>query len=198
LSLKENLDMVKEELSSEEKFFEKAVVTEKFVKKYKNAIIGAVVAVVVVVVADLGYEYNKQQTIFAANETLAHLQQNTQDTKALAKLKSLSPTLHDVWLYSQAVVKEDVATLKTLEKSSALIIPDVSDYEVAQNTQDLKALEDYSQKQNGIYTDMAHLEAALILMHDGKVDDAHAKLAMIAQTSPLAKIAKALMHYGVK
>ena len=35
MSLKEELEMVKEELSSEEKFFEKAVITEKFVKKYK-------------------------------------------------------------------------------------------------------------------------------------------------------------------
>jgi hypothetical protein len=36
LSLKENINMVREELNSEEKFFEKAVITEKFVKKYKN------------------------------------------------------------------------------------------------------------------------------------------------------------------
>ena len=198
MSLKEELEMVKEELSSEEKFFEKAVVTEKFVKKYKNALIGAVVAVVVVVVADLGYEYNKQQTIEAANETLAQLQHNTQDKAALAKLKSLSPALHDVWLYSQAVVKEDVATLQSLQNSKTLIIPDASSYEVAQNTQDIKALESYTEKQNAIYTDLARIEAALILMHDGKVDDAHAKLAMIAQTSPLSKIAQALMHYGVK
>jgi len=35
LSLKQDIEMVKEELNSEEKFFEKAVLTERFVKKYK-------------------------------------------------------------------------------------------------------------------------------------------------------------------
>ena len=35
LSLKTDIEMVKDELTSEEKFFEKAVVTEKFIKKYK-------------------------------------------------------------------------------------------------------------------------------------------------------------------
>jgi len=45
LSLKNNIEMVKEELNSEEKFFEKAVITEKFVKKYKNLLIGSVIAI---------------------------------------------------------------------------------------------------------------------------------------------------------
>jgi len=36
--------MVRNELTSEEKFFEKAVVTEKFLKKYKNLIVAGVIA----------------------------------------------------------------------------------------------------------------------------------------------------------
>ena len=59
LSLKENIDMVKQELNSEEKFFEKAVITEKFVKKYKNMMIASVVAIVVLVAANIGYEANE-------------------------------------------------------------------------------------------------------------------------------------------
>ena len=59
--------MVKEELNSEEKFFEKAVMTEKFVKKYKNIMIGAVVAVVVLVSANLIYESNNNANIEEAN-----------------------------------------------------------------------------------------------------------------------------------
>jgi len=46
LSLKENIGMVKEELTAEEQFFEKAVVTERFVKKYKNVMIGSLVVIV--------------------------------------------------------------------------------------------------------------------------------------------------------
>ena len=46
MSLKDNIEMVKEELNSEEKFFERSVITERFVKKYKNAIIASVVVIV--------------------------------------------------------------------------------------------------------------------------------------------------------
>ena len=53
LSLQQELQMVKEELTSEEKFFEKAVVTEKFVKKYRKPLIGVVVAIVLIVVGDM-------------------------------------------------------------------------------------------------------------------------------------------------
>lgn len=63
MSLKNDIEMVREELNSEEKFFEKAVVTERFIKKYKNVIIGSIAAIVVVVGANIAYDMNKASQI---------------------------------------------------------------------------------------------------------------------------------------
>jgi len=198
LSLKENIGMVKEELTAEEQFFEKAVVTEKFVKKYKNVMIGSVIAIVVVVSGNIIYNINKQSRLKTVNETLLTLEAAPQNKEALSKLETLSPVLYDVWRYSQAVVKEDVKTLESLQNSKAPLIGGLSTYEAAQNKQDKAKLEAYAQTQGAIYRDLAQVELALILMNENKIADAHEKLRMISIDSPLASVAKALMHYGVK
>ena len=198
MSLKENIELVKDELNSEEKFFEKAVMTEKFVKKYKKPLIGAVVAIVLIVVANLGYQASEQNRIESANETLAQLQKNPADEIALARLQSLSPALHDVWLYSQAIAQKNADELEKLKSSKALLVNDISEYEAAEYKEDLASLENYSEKQNAIYKDLAMVMSAVILMNEGKVDEAHNKLEMIGVDSPLAQVASALSHYGVK
>jgi hypothetical protein len=55
LSLKENIQAVKDELNSEEKFFENAIRTERFVKKYQKPLIAAVVALVIGLGSYAGY-----------------------------------------------------------------------------------------------------------------------------------------------
>lgn len=198
MSLQDNIGMVKEELTSEEKFFEKAVVTEKFVKKYKNVMIGSVVVIVLFVAGNIIYDMNKQHTLAEANSALLKLKQNPQDSATLQKLQSLSPKLHDVWVYSQAVANKSVKDLEKLENSKALLIDDLSSYEVAQNLQDKKKLDAYAEKQGAIYKDLAQMQVAILLMNEGKIEEAHEKLRMISIDSPLATVAKALMHYGVK
>ena len=198
MSLKTDLEMVKDELTSEEKFFEKAVVTEKFVKKYKNVMIGSVVAVVLFVSGNIVYSINKKNTIDSANATLMELQANANNPASLARLESLSPELHDVWVYSQAIANKDMKQLETLTKSKALLVSDLASYEVAQNSKDISKLNAYAEKQNALYSDLARVQSAIILMQEKKIKESHELLSMINLNSPLAKIAKALMHYGVK
>ncbi len=192
------MDMVKEELSSEEKFFEKAVITERFVKKYKNLIIGSFVAVVVVAFANIVYDVNKQNRIESANKALSDLRKDANNSDALAKLKSLSPNLHDVWLYSKAVADKDLATLEKLKDTKAMLVGDLTVYEIAQNTKDAAKLDAYALSQNAVYKDLAQVQSAVLLMNEGKVEAAHQKLSLIGEQSPLNNIAKALLHYGVK
>ncbi len=198
MSLKTDIEMVKDELTSEEKFFEKAVVTEKFVKKYKNLIIGGVIATVLFIAGNVAYTINKQNTIDSANAVLAELQINSDNEATLARLESLSPALSNVWLYSQALVNKDTATLEKLKNSKALLIADLASYEVAQNTKDAQKLEAYANKQDVIYADLARVQNAVILMNEKKIDEAHEILSMININSSLSQVAKALMHYGVK
>jgi len=198
LSLKENIGMVKEGLTAEEQFFEKAVVTEKFVKKYKNVMIGSVVVIVLVVAGNIIYNMNRASTLNAVNKTLVTLELNPSSKVAQDKLASLSPTLNDVWLYSQAVAHQDLKTLNSLQNSKAPLIGGLATYEAAQNSQDKAKLEAYAQTQGAIYRDLAQVQLAIILMNENKITDAHEHLSMIGIESPLAPVAKALMHYGVK
>jgi len=117
LSLKQNIEMVKDELNSEEKFFEKAVITERFVKKYKNIMIASVVVVVLVVGGNIAYTQNQKNTIESANIALKSLQSDPLNVDERSNLKSLSPALYDVWTYSQALVDKDTKSLKSLENS---------------------------------------------------------------------------------
>jgi len=198
LSLKNDIEMVKEELNSEEKFFEKAVITEKFVQKYKSAMIAGVIAVVVIVGGNIAYDINKASQISAANMALSKLQKDASDTDSLAKLATLSPALYDVWNYSQAVASKDIKALELLQNSKAVLLSDLAKYELAQASQNTQKLDEYSSMQNAIYTDLAQIQSALLLINDGKIDFAHQKLSMINEDSPLYATAKSLRHYGVK
>lgn len=190
--------MVKNELTSEEKFFEKAVVTEKFVKKYKTVMIGSVVAVVVIVAGTLFYDATQANRVADANNLTQEMKSSTENTAALARLETLSPALHDVWLYSKAISENNVEALRELQDSKVPLIGDLASYELAQTAQELKVLEAYAQKQNALYRDLAVVQSAIILMSEDKIDAAHTKLSMISVSSPLAKVSSALMHYGVK
>jgi len=195
LSLKENITMVKEELNSEEKFFEKAVITEKFVKKYKKMMIASVVAVVVLVVANIGYEANEASKKTAANELLAKLISNPSDKISSSKLHTLNPALYDAWIFSQASVNKDLVTMKELKNSKTFIISDLAKYELAN---DVSSLDSYASKQDAIYKDLALVQSAVILLNENKIDEAHNELVKVSKKSPLSKIATALMHYGLK
>ena len=198
MSLKNDIDMVKEELNSEEKFFEKAVITEKFVKKYKNSMIAAVVGVVILISANIAYDINKQNTKDAANAALLELKTDSTNAAALARLESLSPALHDVWVYSQAIVNKDTAALESLKNSKDVVVSDLASYELASGSKDMSTLDSYAMKQDSIYKDLARVQSAVLLINSGKTEEAHQKLSLIGIDSSLAQVAKSLMHYGVK
>jgi hypothetical protein len=198
LSLKNDMKMVKEELNSEEKFFEKAVITEKFVKKYKNLMIGTVIAVVVLVGANIAYDMNKQSQIDSSNRALLTLYSDSENSEALLTLKSLSPDLYDVWIYSNAVANKDLVTMKELQNSKALIVGDLATYDLAQESKDVASLDAYASKQNSIFRELAIVQSAIILMGNNEIEKAHEKLSQIPLQSSFSKIAAALLHYGVK
>lgn len=195
MSLKDNISMVKEELNSEEKFFEKAVITEKFVKKYKKAMIGSVVAIVLVVSANIVYDANENSKITAANAALTKLMKDSKDAHALSELKTSSSELYDVWMFSQAVANKDLDAIKSMKSSNTLVIDDLAKYELATNP---NSLDDYASAQDAIYRDLALVQSAVMLLEANKIDEAHNKLLKVSQESSLNKLVEALLHYGIK
>lgn len=198
MSIKENIEMVKDELNSEEKFFEKAVITERFVKKYKKPLIGALVAIVVLVSANIIYDSHKQNKIETANKAFLELKNNNADEVALKELKSNSPKLYEAWMLSQAVTNKDADKLKELKGSNIKLIKDIASYELAQLSKDSAKLDEYASKQNAIYKELAQIQSAVILLNENKIEKAHEKLSQIPIDSALNPVAASLMHYGVK
>ena len=198
MSLKENIEMVKDELNSEEQFFEKAVQTERFVKKYKKPLIAIVSAAVLAVITASAYNIYTQNKIDASNTALNVLLQNPADTAAQEELKSLNPKLYDVWTLSNALKTKDKAALSALQSSKALVVADLAQYELAAMGEDEKALESYAQKSGALLKDLAVIEAAVLLIEKGEKEAAHNKLSMISLNSPVYKLAQSLSHYGIK
>ncbi len=197
MSLKENIDMVKEELNSEEKFFESAVKAERLWEKYKTVIIAGVVGVIAVVAISAVNDAKKESDAVASNQALSTLQADP-SAAAEAELAALNPKLLRVWKFSTAIAENDRDALEALKASDDAIISDLAAYEVAALQSDAAQLQQYASSQQAIYKDLAILENALLLMKNDQTEQAHQKLSLVSQDSPLYKVAKSLMHYGVK
>lgn len=198
MSLKENITMVKEELSAEEQFFEQAVKTERFVKKYKKPLIGLLGAVILAVVGTAGYTAYTDSKRSEANAAYTTLTKDPGNVQAQKTLKAEAPGLYAAWQMDQALKSGDVKVLRQLGGSTFHEVSDVSAYEAAARSEDMKALDAYAYRKNAFYKDMAIIDGAVLLMKAGKIDEAHQRLKLVDENSPVAPLAAALAHYGVK
>ena len=198
MSLKENIDMVKEELNQEEKLFESAVKTERFVKKYKMPLISIVLTVIVVLIGNSVYQASKAQSIAKSNEAYMSLLAQPDDSEADKVLKENNPALYDAWKFQRAVQADDKAGLESLTSSKSSVIADLASYELAAINKDKIALNAYALNQQAVLKDLAVLDEAVLLMQEGKSSEAKARLALIDERSPLKKLAMLLQHYGVQ
>ncbi len=194
MSLKENIEAVKKELSAEEQFLESIVKAEGFWKKYKKLLIALVV---LVIVAALGMALNnsmKEQSLNASNEAYTALVSNPTDKEALATLESKNPKLYQLFLFSNEMKSADVAKLEAISsKISDPILKDLLAYQKASLSG--KDLSSYSVKQDAILKEFASLQEVYNLFKEGKSKEAKALLAQIPESSQLQQIAQSFKHY---
>jgi hypothetical protein len=194
LSLKENIEAVKKELSAEEQFLESVVKAEGFWKKYKKLVIALGVGLVLLALGSAFYKSMKEKSLNASNEAFATLQKNPTDTEALETLKSKNPKLYELFLFSSEVKSADAEKLKALKATiKDPILKDLVSYQEASLSK--KDLSAYAVKQGSLLKELATLELVYTLFKDGKSKEAKAELAKIPETSQLHQIAQSFKHY---
>jgi len=194
LSLKENIEAVKKELSAEEKFLENIVKAEGFWKKYSKPMIALAVLLIVAALAMAFYNYTKEKSLIASNEAYIALIKNPTDKDALATLKSKNPKLYQLFLFSNEIKKSDVAKLEAISSQiSDPILKDLLSYQKASLSGE--GMSEYSMKQGAILKDLASLQAVYTLFKEGKSKEAKALLAQISESSQLQQIAQSFKHY---
>ena len=175
MSIKENVDYIKEELSSQEKFLENFVKGERFYKKYKTLIFAfiaiAILGGIGLVIKNNIDESNKLKANIAFNKVL----QNSTDTQALEELKNTNEKLYEVALFLQAK-KENKAVDINIP-----LLKELSKYQVALANKNVDELTNLSMQNDFLLKEFAIFNKALLLSNEGKYDDAKATLKLIPQ-----------------
>jgi hypothetical protein len=198
MSIKENIQTLKDELSSEEKLFESALRTERFVKKHQKPLMGSVISLLLIVGGAIGYQAYDNSRIESSNVALNTLLTNPIDKNALSTLENKNTKLYELYTLSMAIKGSNIKSLELLQKSQSPEIADIATYETAVLKTDHAALENYTKKQGGMYQDMALLETAVALIKKGDSKSAQNQLALIKEDSAIYPMAQMLSHYGVK
>lgn len=194
LSLKENIEAVKKELSTEEQFLESIVKAEGFWKKYKKLLIAIVVLIIVAVIGMALYNTMKERNLIASNEAYTALQHNAEDKESLETLKSKNPKLYQLFLFSNEMKSADVTKLEAMSSQiSDPILKDLLSYQKASLSG--KGLSSYSIKQDALLKEFASLQEIYTLFQEGKSKEAKALLAQIPESSQLQQIAQSFKHY---
>ena len=188
MSIKENVDYIKSELSSEEKLLEGFVKSERFFKKYKNLLIALIVAIVIgsiiYFVKKSFDESNKYESNILLNNYL-----EKGDEKALQSLKDKNNSLYEIALYLKA--RQDGKSAEI----SLPILKELSEFELAKDKNDIEALDKLSMKSDFLLKDYALFNKALILTNEGKYQEAKDTIAKISNDSRTIELVNLLNHY---
>lgn len=193
LNLKENIDAIKEELSTEEKFLESMIKSENFYKKNKKLVISAVVALIVGIFASMGYNYMKELNLKTSNNEYLQLISGKQDKSLENDLKSKNPKLYELYEFQTTLKSNDIKKLESLKlKLTDPILKDLLTYHL--DSLSKKDLLDYVGK-NGILKDFASLQKAYLELENKDFQKANEALEYIPLNSPIYELAKSLKHF---
>ena len=188
MSIKEDVNYVKNELSNEEKFLENFVKGERFFKKYKTLIFAFIV---IIIVGSIGIIIKKNidnANKFEANVALNNYFNNG-DKNALEILKNNNQKLYEIALFLDA---------KKENRSAQIDIPmlkELLEFQLATHSNNIEKLDNLSLQNDFLIKEFAIFNKALILVNEGKYEEAKTSLNKIPQTSKAYELANLLNHY---
>ena len=190
MSIQDDVNYVKKELSGDEKVLESAFKLESLYKKYKFQLWGVIVVLILFFGGQAAMSALHEAKLVKANEAFLTLQSNSDDTNALKVLQENNPALLELYNYAQAVKKEDIKALESLSSSSNSVIADASGY-----TAGVLKKKPVDSK---LYKEMALFEEAYLSILAGDVKTAQNKLELIDERSSLSVIKEFLKHSTIK
>lgn len=194
MSLKEDVAAVKEEIGNEEKFLSAFVKTEKFVKKYKTAMISVVALATISFVGYMGYRYYEDARIGSANEAYLKLMKNPNDKDAAETLKQKSKPLFDAYTLQISLRNANTKPLEITSASKNKVISDISSYELALASGDVAKLQSYAANKDSFYRDLAFFVLANKYIEKKDYQKARESLNKIGASSELKEYANYLFH----
>ena len=193
MSLKENVNAIKEELSAEEQFLESVIKAEGFWKKYKKLLITLVVVLVLGLLTKVVMDYIKGSNIESSNKAYNALLKDSGDTAALTTLKESNPKLYEMYLFKTSMESKDVAVLEKNKASvTDPILQNLLTYQISSLNEKVTALD------AGVAKEFALLQEGYLLLKENKIKEAGAKFDQIPADSTLRSTVENLKHYSGK
>ncbi|MEY3090648.1 MAG: hypothetical protein RL113_964 [Pseudomonadota bacterium] len=190
MSIQDNVNYVKNELTGDERVLESAFKLEAIYKKYKLYLWALVGAGILFLGGSAIVDALHEAKLEKANKAFLTLQQKSDDAASLKTLQENNPALYELYTYAQAMKQQDTQTLAALAKSTNAVVSDASAY----------ALGALSQKpvDSELYKELSLFEEAYLALHTGDLKKAQSKLDLIDDRSPLAVVAQFLKHSTIK
>lgn len=186
MSLKDNVNYIKEEISTEEQFLEGFVKFERIYKKYKFIIISTIALVVIGVVGTSVKSYIDNDTKQKANAAYNKLLVDPSDTTSLAILKESNEKLYNIFM---AMNRKEGAKVDTP------YLKELAQYINALEKSDMATLNSLTLNQEFILSEYALINKALVQTKEGKYKEAKETLKLVSKDSAAVQIADSLKHY---
>ena len=185
MSLKENVDYIKKEISAEESYMENFFKIERIYKKYKKLIIISTIIIILAVIGFYVSSYISNQNKLQANIAFNTLLKDNNNKEALAILEAKNPKLYKIYQFIQDDTKiTDVTFFKELAMYTSAI-----------KENNIQGLTEVTQKQEFLLKDFALFNKALIQSQEANYAAAKETLQSINENSAVSPLAKMLEHF---
>lgn len=178
MGLKENLQAIKNSLSTEEQMIENFIKGERFIKKYKFIFLALIGLLFVYIVYYYASDILSSNAVQKNNNIFISLLENPNDNKKIELLKKNNPNLYVIFLMTNN-------DLTALEQANELKLkPLVKEIVKANFSSDSKFLREYNT-----------ILQAYELLKQGKIQEADTLLAQIPLDSALKELVNNFKHY---
>ncbi|WP_169752792.1 hypothetical protein [Campylobacter mucosalis] len=183
MAIKENIEAIKDELSTQEQFLEGMIKGERFFKKYKFLFIALITLGIIALIGFYTLKFVEQNRVENTNLAYSKILENSNDQNAIELLKKDAPSLYALVKFKEFQDKNDTSSIQTLLNEN--IDPVLKQIFSA-----------YTGNASGeILGDYDTLLKGYRLLKDDKISEAKLEFSKIPQDSALISIVKNLQHY---